>query len=89
MSTKKSDSVKARRDMNHIAVLQWVESMDKAMTRVEISKGVDALLGRQGDGVSWNDTGTSIATLVKAGTLQETKVGEKKRTFYTKVAPKE
>jgi hypothetical protein len=84
--SKKSDLVNARRSANFLAVQEFVEGMTKKLTRVEISRGVDELLGRAGDGVSWNDTGVAIAQLIKAGVLQETKEEGKKRTFYTKVA---
>ena len=89
MDTKKSEIVKGRRNMNHLGVMAIIEGMTKPLTRVEISRLVDQHFAREGDGVSWNDTGTSLATLVKDGVLQETKVGEKKRTFYTKVTPQE
>ena len=89
MDTKKSDVVKGRRDMNHLGVCEVVENMTKKMTRVEISRAVDEHFGRVGDGVTWNDTGTSISLLLKSGVLQETKEEGKKRTFYMKVAPKE
>ena len=85
-NTKKSEIVKGRRDMNFIAVHEFVENdMTKKMTRVEISRAIDEKLGRVGDGVSWNDTGVAISLLMKSGKLQEVKEDGKKRTFYMKV----
>jgi hypothetical protein len=85
-NTKKSEIVKGRRDMNFVAVQEFVENdMTKKMTRVEISRAIDEKLGRVGDGVSWNDTGVAINLLMKSGKLQEVKEEGKKRTFYTKV----
>ena len=86
---KKSQTIKSRRDMNHLGVMEVINGMTKPLTRVEISRLVDMHFGREGDGVSWNDTGTSLMALVKDGVLQETKVGEKKRTFYMKKVPQE
>ena len=86
-NTKKSDIVKGRRDMNALAVKEFVENdMTKKMTRVEISRAIDDKLARVGDGVSWNDTGVAIMSLVKSGILVETKEEGKKRTFYMKNA---
>ncbi len=85
-NTKKSEIVKGRRDMNFLAVQEFVENdMSKKMTRVEISRAIDEKLGRVGDGVSWNDTGVAISLLMKSGKLQEVKEDGKKRTFYMKV----
>jgi hypothetical protein len=85
-NTKKSEIVKGRRDMNFVAVAEFVENdMTKKMTRVEISRAIDEKLGRVGDGVSWNDTGVAISNLLKSGKLQEVKEEGKKRTFYMKV----
>lgn len=85
-NTKKSEIVKGRRDMNFLAVQEFVENdMNKKMTRVEISRAIDEKLGRAGDGVSWNDTGVAIALLLKGGKLQEVKEEGKKRTYYMKV----
>ena len=85
-NTKKSEIVKGRRDMNFLAVEEFVKNdMTKKMTRVELSRAIDEKLGRVGDGVSWNDTGVAISLLIKEGKLQETKEEGKKRTFYMKV----
>jgi len=83
---KKSDTIKARRDMNLLVVQEFVDGMTKKVTRVEISRAIDKMVGRVGDGVSWNDTGVAIQTLMKSGVLQEVKEEGKKRTFYMKVA---
>lgn len=86
-TSKKSDLVLARRNLNAAAVDEVVANMTKKLTRVELSRAVDEHLGRVGDGVSWNDTGVRLAQLVKDGTLQEVKEEGKKRTFYAKATP--
>jgi hypothetical protein len=84
--SEKSNVIKNRRDMNFVAVQEFIEKdMSKKMTRVEISRAVDEKLGRVGDGVSWNDTGVAISLLIKDGKLQEVKEEGKKRTYYMKI----
>jgi hypothetical protein len=82
---KKSEVIKARRLQNDLAVEQFVASMTKPLGRADISRGVDEVLGRIGDGNSWNDTGKAIMSLLKDGKLVESKAEGKKKTLYMKV----
>lgn len=78
--------VASRRSQVADAIFQAISAAAKPLSRADISRAADDILGRPGDATSWVDGGVAIAALLKAGTIEEAKVEGKKKTLYRLVA---
>jgi hypothetical protein len=88
-NTVAREDVKARRAQVSDAVFQVVNAATKPLSRADISRAADDILGRPGDSTSWVDGGVAIAAFIKDGLVKETKLEGKKKTLYTLVTPVE
>ena len=83
------EDVKARRAQVAGAIFQAIANAAKPLSRADISRAADDILGRQGDSTSWVDGGVALASFIKDGLVEETKAEGKKKTLYRLVAPAE
>ena len=78
--------VASRRSQVADAIFQAISAAAKPLSRADISRAADDILGRPGDATSWVDGGVAIAAMLKDGTIEEYKAEGKKKTLYRLVA---
>lgn len=85
-NTLPKDERIARRKQISDAYLAVLDAATKPLSRADISRLADVVLGRPGTAVTWTDGGLALAAFVKDGLVAEWKDEGKRRTLYRRIA---